>query len=110
MGGTGRVVWRGVWRGFGVPLSWQGGSGSVAREEKKCLYSKKIFANFVETSCVRQYGLGGIGGKDLCRPDISFLRWRGFFSMGEMRRFTTFVQMALLWTGCSRIIVTLLQV
>ena len=37
MGGTGRVVWRGVWRGFGVPLSWQGGGGSVAREEKKCL-------------------------------------------------------------------------
>ena len=69
---------------------------------RKCLYNNKLFANFVETSCVRQYGLGGIGGKDLCRPDISFLRWKGFFSMGKMRRFTTFVQMVLLWTGCSR--------
>lgn len=55
------------------------GGGSVAREEKKCLYSKKIFANFVETSCVRQYGPGGIGGKDLCRPDISFLGGKDFF-------------------------------
>lgn len=60
---------------------------------RKCLYINKLFAIFVETSCVRQYGLGGIGGKDLYRPDISFLRWKGFFSMGEKRRFITYVLM-----------------
>ena len=38
----------------------------------------------METSCVRQYGLGGIGGKDLCRPDISFFAVeRIFFNGGD---------------------------
>ena len=71
MGGAGDVSLREVRRGLGAPLAWRGGM-SCYKEGWKCLDWSKLFANFVETSCIRQYGLGGIGGVDLCRPDISF--------------------------------------
>ena len=77
------------------------------RGERKCLDWSNLFANFVVTSCIRQYGLGGIGGVDLCRPDISFLWWEGILLRMVRRGFIMFVLMVRLWTGCLGMILIL---